>query len=444
MKKLNLLMCFILLSTFIFTGCTDDSREIDDQVYTLVIGVDKGVNNKARVTVQFPVYKSGGGDSGGGTPKKSSGGGAEGSKEDTGEVSGTIVETVEAPTLFEAINLLNTSTSRRISLVHVKEIVFSEKLAKEGIGRYLEPIVRFRETRRTMQVVICRGNTEDFIKENKTLVGESLSKAMELMLSESSNTGFFPNVTFHNFYSDTVNPYSMPYAVYAGLNDFSKLPELGGKEEAQLKTEYDVPPGEIPRKGDLKREFFGTAVFDGDKMVGSLTSYETRYFLMVKGDFKRGFITVPDKGNPDLGILLDARLGRKPQIKAYFENGKPVINVKINIECDLGGIQGRENYEKLDKVSDLNSYIGKRIQNNIIKTIEKTQKEWGTDIFGFGGYIARNFNTVSEFEKYNWLSHYRDAKVNVDVKVNVRRTGRVMSASPVRSTKGTIESSKER
>ena len=97
MKKLNIVMCLVLLSILIFTGCTEDSTEIDDQVYTLMIGADKGVNNKVRVTVQFPVYKSGGGDSAGGSSKKSSGSGSEGNKEDTGEVSGTIVETVEAP-----------------------------------------------------------------------------------------------------------------------------------------------------------------------------------------------------------------------------------------------------------------------------------------------------------------------------------------------------------
>lgn len=427
----------MLLPILFFTGCTADSKEIDDQVYTLVIGADKAVNNKVRVTVQFPTYKSGGGESAGGTQKKDSAGG-EGNKEETGEVSGTIVETVEAPTLLEAVDLLNTSTSRRISLVQTKEIIFSEELAREGIGRYLEPIARFRETRRTMQVVVCRGNAEDFIKESKTLIGDSLAKAMELMLIESANTGFFPHVTFHDFYAGMLNPYSMAYAAYAGLNDFSKLKPLGGEASSPLKTEYEILPGEIPRKGDLKREFFGTAVFDGEKMVGSLNASETRYFLMVKGDFKKGIITIADKENPDLAIPLDVRLGRKPKIKAHFENGTPVINVKLNIESDIGAIQSRENYEKLSKINDLNKQIESSIRNGVVKTIEKTQKEWGTDIFGFGGYVARSFFTVPEFEKYNWLAHYRDAKINVDVSVNVRRTGLMMSSSPIRNTKETI------
>jgi spore germination protein KC len=437
LKKLSFIICFMLLPILLFTGCTADSKEIDDQVYTLVIGADKAVSNKVRVTVQFPTYKSGGGEGSGSTQKKGSGGG-EGNKEETGEVSGTIVETVEAPTLLEAIDLLNTSTSRRISLVQTKEIIFSEELAKEGIGRYLEPIARFRETRRTMQIVVCRGNAEDFIKESKTLIGDSLAKAMELILAESGNTGFFPHVTFHDFYAGMLNPYTMAYAAYAGLNDFSKLQPLGREEKSPLNTEYDELPGEIPRKGDLKREFFGTAVFDGKKMVGSLSASETRYFLMVKGDFKRGIISIADKENSDLAIPLDVRLGRKPKIKAHFENGVPVIDLKLVIESDLGAIQSRENYEKLSKINDLNRQIETYIRNGVVRTIEKTQKEWGTDIFGFGGYVARSFSTVPEFEKYNWLAHYRDAKINVDVSVNVRRTGLMMSSSPIRNSKETI------
>ncbi len=435
MKRLSLVICFILL-IFLLTSCTTDSKEIDDQVYTLVIGADKAINNKVRVTVQFPTYKSGG-EGMSGTQKKG-GGGGEGNKDETGEVSGTIVETVEAPTLLEAVDLLNTSTTRRISLVQTKEIIFSEDLAKEGIGKYLEPIARFRETRRTIQVVVCRGTAEDFIKESKTLIGDSLAKSMELMFIESSNTGFFPHVTFHDFYAGMLNPYSMAYAAYAGLNDFSKLKPLKGEASSPLKTEYEILPGEIPRKGDLKREFFGTAVFDGEKMVGSLNASETRYFLMVRGEFKRGIITIADKDNPDLAIPLDIRLGRKTKIKAHFENGRPVIDVKLNIESDLGAIQSREKYERLSKINDLNSQIDAYIQKGIVKTIEKTQKEWGTDIFGFGGYVARNFLTVPEFEKYNWLAHYRDAKINVDVSVNVRRTGLMMSSSSIRNSKDTI------
>lgn len=423
-----------------FSGCTSDSNEIDDQVYVLAIGTDRGVDNKLRLTVQYPTYKGGGGG-GGGT--EMSGGGSGGGDKESGEVSGTIVETVEASSILEGINLLNTSTTRRLSLVHIKMIVFSEDFARAGIGNYLEPLARFRETRRIAQVVVCRGSAEDFIKENKTLIGGSVSKALELMVTESANTGFFPHTPFHNFYKEILSSYEQAYAAYAGVNDFKKLKPLSNSDRAPLKTQFEVLPGEEPRKGDLKNEYFGTAIFDGAKMVGSLNSYETRYLLLVKGEYQKGIMTIEDSEKPGAAIPLDIRLGRKPKIKVTFENGTPLIDIKLNIEADIGAIQSRTPYEKLSKINDLNKQIENTIQDGVKKMIEKTQKEWGSDVMAFGRFAARNFFTIQEFEDYNWIEHYRDAKVTVEVEANVRRTGLMFSASPIKNSKQKIKSTGE-
>lgn len=426
MKKANSILLVILILATIFTGCATDSKEIDDQVYTLVLGADEGIKNKIRLTVQYPTYK-GGGSSGRGMSK----GGGEKEDKESGQTDGTIVTTVEASSILEGINLLNTATSRRISLVHAKAIIFSEKFAREGIGNYLEPIARFRETRRIMEVVVCRGTAEDFIKENKSLIGESVAKSMELMSMQAENTGFFPKTSFHEFYMGTLTPYGQAYCIYAGVNNFDNLND-DNKGDSPLRTQYGLLPGEIPRRGDLKREFLGTAVFDGDKMVGSLNSYETRYFMMVTGEFQRGIITIEDKNMPGAAIPLDIRLGRKPKIDVKFDNGIPIINVKLVIEADLGAIQSRINYERLSKIGDLNSQIEELIKNGAYKTIRKTQEQWGADIFDFGLKAAKHFFTIEEFEDYNWISHYAEAKVNVDVDANVRRTGLMVGSAPIR------------
>lgn len=162
MKRLSLLIYVLIMFCITLTGCMTDAKEIDDQVYILAIGADRGKENKIKLTVQFPTYKGG---AGGGAMK--SGGGGEGGGKEEGVVGSTVVESVEAPSLLEGINLLNTFTSRKISLVHLKMVVFSEDFAREGIERYIEPLARFRETRRTMQFVVCRGTAEEFIMQNK-------------------------------------------------------------------------------------------------------------------------------------------------------------------------------------------------------------------------------------------------------------------------------------
>lgn len=436
----------VLLTVFMIclplAGCTTDSKEVDDQVYTLVVGCDKAVDNKIRLTVQYPTYKGASGGGGEGMSGGGSDGGGTSDKTQESVVDGTLVETIEASSILEGINLLNTSTTRRISFVHTKTIILSEDLARSGIKDYLQPLARFREARRIMQVLVCRGTAEDFIRENKSQIGESLSKSMELVARQSSESGFFPQVTFQDFYTSVISPYRQAYAAYAGLNEFNKLKpleqadQIGGKPP--LRTEFALEPGDTPRKGNRKIELVGTAIFDGDKMVGHLNSYETRYFLMAKGRFQKGIFTIEDKNSPGDAIPFDLRLARPPRIKTHFLNNKPIINIDLHIEADVGAIQSRIAYDKAAKIEDLNKQLEDEITQGIIKTIRKTQNEWGTDIFGFGKKIARNFFTVTEFEKYNWLKHYKDAEINVQVEADVRRTGLMIKSAPVRNSEKTI------
>ena len=321
--------------------------------------------------------------------------------------------------------------SRRVSLMHTKMIVFSEDFAKEGVGSYLAPITRFRETRRTMHVAVVKGKAEDFIKEDMTNIGESLAKSIELITTQSKNTAFFPEARFNNFYRGILSPYESAIAIYGGVNNFDKLPNSSQKGSSPLVIDNGYLPGDVPREGVTKREFAGTAVFNGDKMVGNLDSVETRYYLLVMGKYKRGIMTINDKEKPSSAIAVDIRLGRNPQIKSHFENGKPVIDVKLKIEGDIQSIQSRIDYEKLSKLNDLNNQIKEHLQNGIQKLIEKTQKEFKADIFGFGHKVVDHFSTIQEWQKYNWLSHYPEAKVNLDVEVNVRRTGLMIYSAPI-------------
>jgi spore germination protein KC len=233
-----------------------------------------------------------------------------------------------------------------------------------------------------------------------------------------------------------MTPYGQPNAIYAGVNDFSTLAESMDNSNSQMKTEFDMNPGDIPRKGGSKREYFGIAVFNGDKMVGHLNSFETRCFLMVTNEFEKAIMTIEDKHKPGDAIVLDIHSGRKPKIKVYFEDETPIIDVSLNIEADILGIQSRINYENVDLIDDLNNQLKTYLENEIIKTIEKTQKEFNSDIFNFGFKAAGSFSTIEEFEEYNWLKHYSEAKVNVVVSANVRRTGMTFASDPYMNPDG--------
>ncbi len=426
LKRISLLIMLSLFMAASLTGCYD-AVEIDDSVYTLSLGIDKGEHNKVRVTIQYPTYKSSGG--GQGQDDKKGGGGGGMSSQNT--APGSNIHTIESSSILEALDMYGMAISRRVSLMHTKSLIFSEDMAKEGISRYLAPLARFREVRGVMNVLVTKGTAEEFIRENKSNIGESLAKAMELMMVQADNTSFFPRVTFYDFYRGMTSPFEQGYMAYAGINEFAKLSEKP-PENSPLKIDRGYNPGELPRSGVAKREFVGTAVFSGDKMVGTLDSDETRYFLMVTGKFKRGIIDLRDQKSPDDVIPLDIRPSRNPVIKGRFVKGKPVLDVMLQMEADIGAIQSRINYEGQKNIVKLNQQAQKHIEEQIEKVIKKVQKEYKADIFSFGHKIAGYFPTIQEWEKYDWLSHFQEAKVNVSVKMNIRRTGMMINSSKIR------------
>lgn len=431
LKRVSVICLLIVFFCTSLTAC-GDANEIDNAIYPIAIGIERGTNYKIRVVIQYQTYRGGGG----GTSQSQKSG--KGDTQSPNQVEGTNIHTIEASSILEAINLFNIAISRRVSLTHTKMYIISEEFAREGIEKYAAPIRRFREIRPAMQIVVVNGDVESFIRDNKTNIGDSLSKAVELMLSQSQENGFFPMVTFHDFYEAMVSPYNEPYAIYAGLNN-THLPSLNqpnknAPEKSSKIQETGFLPGEAPRTGVAKREFAGSAVFVGGKMVGTLDSYETRYLLMVTGRFNRGMMTSIDKRDPESAIPLEIRLGRTPKISVKIQNGKPQIIVNLKVEADVGGIQSRIHYEDINMIKELNNNAKETIENGIKKTIEKTQKELKSDVFGFGFYAAKNFKTIQEFTDYNWLAKYPDAEVNVAVDFNIRRTGLMIKSAPIISS----------
>lgn len=417
-KLITSILCCTLFSS-VLTGCYD-AREVDDEIYAVAIGIDKGVENKVRITIQYPTYKSGG--SGGGI------GAGEQNKQDSSNV-----HTIECPSIIEGLDMYGMAVSRKVSLMHVKMLVFSEDIARADISSFAAAMQRFREARSSAAMVVVKGTAENFLLENKSNIGGTISKAIEEMFLQARYSNYFPYVHFVDFYRNMVSPYQQPIAIYGGVNDFKQLKDKE-VDKPPLVVGQGFKPGELPRRGVAKREFTGVAVFRGGKMVGSLDSYETTYYLMMMGQFNRGAVTVEDPNAEGKAIVLNVRNNRKPKIKTSIKDGKATVNIKLDLEADIQSIQSKVSYENPELLEDLNKKVAEVLHNGMKKMVKKTQKEFKSDIFGFGKYIAANFLTIQDFQNYNWLAQYPQSEVNIDVAFSIRRSGLILKSIPFPKT----------
>ena len=416
--RLRLIWIILLLMlSVMLTGC-NGARETDEVAYILLIGIDKGKNGNYDVTYQIAVPKALGGEGGGG-----------------GDAQPTGLVTVTAPSLAEARNLLKTNQARTVNLSHNKAFIFGEELAREGIGDFLSPMLRFREFRGSMFIVVAHNTTAaEFMKKNKPMLEQLPSKYLETMLLTNDEMGYYLRTSLHEFYARVKSGSGVPYAVLAGVNPKESEGKATGSKDKGERT-YEYLAGQLPVKNEGNPiNFAGTAVFKGDKMVGTLTTEETRMLAILDGNYPSGFLVVEDPLLPEKGINVNLRLGRSPDIKVRIAEGRPIIEIKLLFEGEITAIPSGINYERQEYRELLEEQISqittRQMEGMLTKTIA-----WGADVAGFGYRGRRHFSTYKEWTDYRWDEQYANSRFQLKVTTKLRRSGLMFQTAPLKGSK---------
>jgi len=412
---------FLAALTLLFlTGCFG-SRETDETFYVLAMGFDKGEKDNMVVTVSIANPKTIAGMDGGGSAK--------------GEGKNVVVQSVETYGPLTGIEQLGTSTSRHLSLLHTKAYIFSEDMAREGLGSWFSTLSRYYELRATSYVFVCRGKAKDFLEKNQPPLELSPTKQYELIGSLSAAHGLYQNSMFKEFYQDYKSWSIQPSLPLAAIHEGGLETAKPGVVEGGEQTLGKYVAGEVPITGENKAQFDGTAVFRGDKMVGTLNGEETRFYLMLRGQFENGFLLILDPlvAEPS-GIGLSVHQARSPKYATRFnEDGSVTVDVDIYLEADLAAMLSGINYESPGNKPILEEAFSENIREGCQKLIERTQEEFKSDIFGFGEQVKGHFWTVQSWRNFDWLQKYPEAQVNVTVHTRIRRTGLQLKTTQVKS-----------
>lgn len=323
---------------------------------------------------------------------------------------------------------MEASLSRKFNFMHTKYLIVSEDFAKEGVEAFVNGMRRERQIRRIMSFIVVEGEANKFVQQLNPVLGVTLSKFMEGMMAMGNHTGLFYDFSYGDFTNEMKSTRGQPACVLAGINDFSGyLPQ--GIETKETKGSIDYYAGEVPRAGGNRFEFLGTALFNGDKMVGKLNGEETRAMLMAKGEFIRASITIRDPLKPEYYVTADVRAQKSPKVKVSIEEGKPVIQLEVFLEGDLRHVQSGINYESEDLIPVLERGFEASIKGKLDNTIEKC-KGLSCDVFGFGEKASMKFLTIQEWENYNWNKQFKDAQVASRVEFIMRRPGTILRTNP--------------
>jgi len=438
-RKVNKSVLFIMVILIVFSmsGCFD-SIEADEMAFVVSLGIDKGSSGNLILTflVAVPISIGVGGE--------------------IGEVEkSTTIITVEAPTINGAVSIVNTLLSKRISFSHAKLVLISKELAQEGVEKYINALIRFREFRPTMFIAISRDKAEEFLKAVKPVLEINPAKFFEMFMVSYKHTGYSPRSELETFYLKMECTCNQPVAALLDINDVSDsseferiLSEAEIDEDSTIEGDYKA--GEIPIISDTKSSNMGLAVFRGDKMVGEMDGREALSYLMVTGDLGLVYYSLPD---PEEGrkympgdftgteieknyISLRLGMARKPSIKVKIKDDRPIISVSVFLEGDILSVDSDQDYSVGEELTKLENYASEHIRKNIYEFLVKTRDEFKSDICATGKPVKKTFLYWDDWVAFKWMDKYEKAEFNVDVKVLIRRSGIMTKNIPMSLLKG--------
>jgi spore germination protein KC len=401
----------LLLLTMLGAGGCWDRRELESLGFVQALGLDlEPPQQTITVTALIAI------------PSKL-GAAAQGGGGD-GEGSGVIVVTTKAHSIYEAFNLMNTTVNREITLQQNQLLIIGEDLAKSGVGRWIDNLVRFREMRRTLLLFVSRGKAADILTVQPPLE-KNPAEYLSDLVDNTNHTGMFPKVTLNDFLeryeSFTQQNYAPLLAKITLVKSEAQTPpksEEGGKDNGNPVEKGGTAE---PKPDELR--IIGTAVFKKDKVVGSLDIYETQVFLMLIKQFDEAFLTIRDPLRKDNMIVFRLLGYKAPEIKYKKQAGVSHFTVRLKLEADLVSIQSDIDYTQPQKEAYLAPKIAAVLKSRVEKVILKAQKDYDSDIFGFGVKVRNTMLTSTEWDNYHWKDKFSAAKIQVSVKVAIRRVG---------------------
>ena len=301
----------------------------------------------------------------------------------------------EADTIFDAIRDLAKQTSERLYWSHAKTVIISRSIADEGILPIIDFISRDQETRFSMFIYISDKKMAKEVFQAKDVPSENVSYFLAELKSIKNTIPEYPTATIKRFAMDV-------------------------NEEG---VEPLVPVVcTIENNGENIPNIKGSMAFKGDKAVGYLNEVDTKTVLLIKDEVGGGVFVHTIHGEKETDKLTLEIFKNKTRIIPRYVDGEVIIEIKINTNIAVGEMMGDIEVTTEKEHLALKERIEKEVEKQCERTIKKVQKEYGSDIFGFGREIKAKMPEIWKEIGSEWDDRFRDLKINVESTIEIRNT----------------------
>lgn len=385
--KITILVLSIVILTTTLTGCWD-WQETSSLAIVLGTGVDLVDDNRIRLTIQ--VAKPSGftfGQQGGATQN----------------VTASWVVWAEGDTIEDAEKNLSLLVSRHIYWGHNIILVLGDKIAMKGTRSVTNFFQRDTDPRELTWLMVSKGDARNFLQAH-TEMEKTLSQYIGYLMRMHAT---YP-VNLISFAEMLASKGVQPVLPLVQLKEVGAAPKTGIEEKIPI----------IHTTSTIS----GLAVFKEDKVVGWMDVYESDGLRCIKETNAKTSIIIPVLEEPDKKVSLELLCFQTKVIPLY--DGKNIrFDIKIKTKGELIEQQGIEELSVPEKMEIIEKEAEEEIKRRANAALNKAQKEYGVDVFGFGDAFHRKYKKEWKQLKDNWDEEFVKAQVNIDVKAEITHTG---------------------
>lgn len=373
----SLLSCVLLLGII---GCWNYT-EVDDMAIVAGVGIDKDQENgKMLLTAEMVDTKGG---------------------LEQNQPKFTMLS-LSGDTMFSIVRNMISMTGKKLFWSHARTIILSEEIAREGLIKAIDWYSRDTETRSDVYIFVSAEKTaRDILNLNKE-TEEIMSYELAQMMLDEKHTSSAPVVEIWDF--------------------IDKLETEGSHAIAPLIMIQE-------KNGKKSERVNGTAIFARDKMVGKLNGKETKSMLFAKNAIKGGVLVLDNKsGKPTYSLEI---VSNKTKVKTKMVNGRLQIQIRTVTRTNLDEVMTTDDFSDTESKKILEKRASEALQNSILSVIQKVQKEYHADIFGFGEvvheYMPKHWAQIKE----RWDEEFTNLDVKVSSKVVIESSAKTSRAIKV-------------
>lgn len=373
MKKRAPFIIFMILIVVSTSGCWD-YREINKLSIVTGLAIDRGENSKYKITFEIVDTQEGG-------------------IED--KIKSKLIES-EGETIFEVIRNSLKVSSPRLYFGHLKVVILSEQIAREGVTEIIDFLDRDAEPRLNIDLMVSKEKTAREILSAQSTTEALRSFEIEQTLKQQDNLSESPRVRVYQF----VN--YLPCKGIAPVLPVMEIVESAGKKTFALS---------------------GTAVFKGDKLAGYLNEEESNFYCYVTDNVKRGIIILKDFPETE-GVDVTLEIyDSVTKVKPVYSDGKISMDIMIKVSTAIAEQTGSIKSESGIEVLKVQKAAEEYLKSNTVRTVQSVQKKFGLDIFGFGKKINSEMPKLWKEISQDWNSIYKEIDINVSASVEVKNRG---------------------